>query len=137
MPNSYQETLEAAGAEVLAFGEFGSYQGDWLAKVRYKGAVRFLKGSYGSCSGCDSLQAEFGYNDEVCSDHRWEDKNPNCQACKTAKAEYDAKVVRFGQGYLDDSSDPKVLLEEFTKQAEWDHDAKEILKWLKTNAEVG
>lgn len=29
--------LEIAGAEVLAYETFGSYQGDWLAKVNYNG----------------------------------------------------------------------------------------------------
>jgi len=33
--SSYKESLEAAGAEVLAFESFGSYQGDWVALVWY------------------------------------------------------------------------------------------------------
>lgn len=33
---SYENALKAAGAEILEFGQFGSYQGDWWAKVRYK-----------------------------------------------------------------------------------------------------
>ena len=34
---SYQMALEMAGATVLEYKEFGSYQGDWFAKVEYQG----------------------------------------------------------------------------------------------------
>jgi len=45
---SYQIALEAAGAKILAFKEFGSYQGDWWAKVTYKNEMGWIKGCYGS-----------------------------------------------------------------------------------------
>jgi hypothetical protein len=32
----YDDTLRAAGATVLVWRRFGSYQGDWLAKVEYQ-----------------------------------------------------------------------------------------------------
>ena len=59
---SYQEALEAAGATVHAFEFFGSYQGDWWAKVTYNGETGWVHGSYGSCSGCDAFEAEFGFS---------------------------------------------------------------------------
>lgn len=34
---SYKKCLEIAGAKVIAYEEFGSYQGDWIAVVEYKG----------------------------------------------------------------------------------------------------
>jgi len=34
---SYDEALKAAGAEVLLYESFGSYQGDWWAKVVKRG----------------------------------------------------------------------------------------------------
>lgn len=56
----YTEALEATGAKVKEYKEFGSYQGTWIAIIE---DGRFIEGSYGSCSGCDSFQAEFGYSD--------------------------------------------------------------------------
>lgn len=63
---SYEMCLEKAGAKVIAFENFGSYQGDWLAYVEYKGEKGFVAGSYGSCSYCDAFESEFGdaYFDE-------------------------------------------------------------------------
>lgn len=60
---SYESALEAAGAKVLAFETFGDYQGTWVAKVEYNGEVGYVEGSYGSCSGCDAFEGEFGYCD--------------------------------------------------------------------------
>ena len=60
---SYEMCLEKAGAKVLAFQEFGSYQGEWYALVEYKGDRGWIEGSYGSCSGCDAFESEFGYHD--------------------------------------------------------------------------
>ena len=34
---SYKNALKAAGAKVIEFKYFGSYQGDWVALVEYKG----------------------------------------------------------------------------------------------------
>lgn len=45
---SYREALEVAGATVVAFEEFGSYQGDWIAKVEYKGNIGWIKDYFGS-----------------------------------------------------------------------------------------
>ncbi len=56
----YREALEIAGAKVVDFKEFGSYQGTWLALVEYKGQKGIVQGCYGSCSGCDAFKAEFG-----------------------------------------------------------------------------
>jgi len=57
----YFEALEAAGAQVLASQTFGSYQGDWFAKVNYNGSTAWVHGCYGSCSGCDAFCAEFDF----------------------------------------------------------------------------
>ena len=37
---SYQEALEAVGARVIAFQEFGDWQGTWIALVEYRAGVR-------------------------------------------------------------------------------------------------
>ncbi len=53
----YDDALRLAGAEVHAYESFGSYQGIWLAKVTYQGKTGWVRGYFGSCSGCDGLQA--------------------------------------------------------------------------------
>lgn len=69
---SYEEALKAAGAEVHAYETFGSYQGDWWALVSYEGKHGFVHGYYGSCSGCDAFEAEFGWTENECEDHKYE-----------------------------------------------------------------
>ena len=124
---SYQEALEAAGAQVLAFAEFDSYQGDWLARL----PGGYVSGSYGSCSGCDAFEGEFGHWSGRCSEHDYEPNPPaDCEACAAGKAVYSKRLTAFGQSYLDDLTDAASLRERFTKQAEWDRDATEIVAWL-------
>ena len=131
----YTEAMEAAGATILNYEEFGSYQGDWWAKVSYEGRVFWVHGSFGSCSGCDAFQAEFGYgHDEECSEHRYEYPPPeNCPNCDQSKAAYQIKLAEFGKSYL--FSD--LTQEEAEKEAnpyDWDSDGKEALKFVQKNA---
>lgn len=77
---SYQSALEAAGAEVIQFEYFGSYQGDWLALVRVDGALGVVEGWYGSCSYCDAFESEFGYSE--------------------SGEDYQERLADFGRGYL-------------------------------------
>jgi len=132
---AYQEALEAAGAKVLAYESFGSYQGDWLALVEYNGQAGYVSGSYGSCSGCDSFQCEFGYDSEQqCDEHRYEGPSPaDCQGCVNLKADYDTRLKAFGEGYLSLLESKDNLVKKFTEQAEWDGDAQEVLDWLAKN----
>jgi hypothetical protein len=100
---SYCEAMEAAGAEILAFQEFGSYQGDWWAKVRFEGETGWVTGGYGSCTGCDAFQAEFSYAyDGKCQEHRYEYREvfPECALCETAKKDYQKRLAEFGLSYL-------------------------------------
>ena len=61
----YSDALRAAGAEVHEFERFGSYQGTWCAKVTFEDKAGFVIGSFGSCSGCDSIQALYEYDSET------------------------------------------------------------------------
>src|SRR5574340_1404036 len=92
---SYQEAMEAAGAEVVAFEQFGSYQGAWRAKVRYKGETGWVQGSYGSCSGCDAFEAEFGWYEDACDEHHRH--QTDCAACQEAAASYRQRLAEFGR----------------------------------------
>ena len=51
------KALQLAGAEVIIYQVFGCYQGNWVAKVRYHGSTGWIVGNYGSCSGCDTIEA--------------------------------------------------------------------------------
>lgn len=53
----YKLGLERLGYEILAWEEFGSYQGDYAAIVKSGSNIGFVVIGYGSCSGCDELQA--------------------------------------------------------------------------------
>lgn len=107
--SGYQRALEAAGADIIEFQEFGSYEGDWFAVLSNYDVVQ---GSYGSCSVCDAFQAEFGWD----------------------KEETEESLRAFGEGYISD----RVTIDELIKRYEvkasedyaWDDD-KEILDWLK------
>lgn len=56
--SGYGEALEfATKKKVLTFEMFGSYQGEWLATTDAGDSVEIWKGWYGSCSGCDWLEA--------------------------------------------------------------------------------
>lgn len=123
---SYKHALEVAGIPVLAFEAFGSYQGNWLAKV----PGGYICGAYGSCSGCDAYESEFGYSfHEWCDDH-YGHNEPSCNACKKAKAQYDERLIAFGRNYIEQLTDAASLRERFEEQAEWDMEAKAILEWL-------
>lgn len=101
---SYKAALVAAGADVMAFEEFGSYQGDWWAAVMYRGEMGFVRGSYGSCSGCDSFQAEFtsAYED-----------TPG----------YNERLAKFGESYLDVLYTQEQAIKEAGRNSEWDSEA--------------
>lgn len=59
----YTEALEAAGATVHRFEEYGAYHGVWMAHVTLPdGCEGFILDYYGSCSGCDAYVGSFGYS---------------------------------------------------------------------------
>ena len=43
---------------LVAYQTYGSYQGEYLAVLEDNGVYKFYIDSYGSCSGCDWLEAE-------------------------------------------------------------------------------
>ncbi len=106
--SGYCDAIEAAGAEVLAFGEFGSYQGDWYAKVKWEGQTVLVGGAYGSCSGCDAFEAEF-----------MSTLHPTPEA-----------LAAFGRTYLADPLDSAKARADAVEQAEWDVDSRDIIKWF-------
>jgi hypothetical protein len=78
---SYESALEAAGAVVHELKHFGDYQGTWYAYVTYNGETGWVSGAYGSCSGCDAFEGEFGWKDDE-------------------KPDYQQRLADFGKSYL-------------------------------------
>lgn len=61
---SYQEMLEPV-AQVLLWEDIGSYQGDYYVLLESpSGAIGYTTIGYGSCSGCDALQAAQDYGND-------------------------------------------------------------------------
>lgn len=132
---TYEGALVAAGATVHNFSQFGSYQGDWWAFVTLAdGRTGWINGSYGSCSGCDALEAEFDYGVDKCEAHRWEydDKTKPCAECDRAKAEADAKFAAFGAGYLDGLMSQEDAEKKASEHLEWDSDAPEMVSFIQS-----
>lgn len=133
----YSDCLKMAGAEVLAYETFGSYQGDWLAKVRFEGKEGFIKGSYGSCSGCDYLQAEMpsGHDEGHDDEYVWEldeaVKRPGCAKCQRMVS----VAVAIGKDYLDQIIDPARMIAKVSENIEWDMSAKELVRWVMDRVE--
>lgn len=127
---SYESALEAAGAEVHDTEFFGDWQGTWIARVTYNGTTGFIEGSFGSCSGCDSFQAEFDFS-ENCREHRYTGSEPGtCVNCDKAKEVYGIRLKSFGELYLDDIMTAEQVRERHKEDMEWDTDARAILVWL-------
>lgn len=132
---SYGSALEAAGAKILAMKHFGSWQGDWWAKIALpSGSVGWTHGWFGSCSHCDAFQSEFGYESGLCEEHQYEDAKTPCEACAATEASYQARLKAFGERYLDDLYTQEEAEREANRDSDWDGEASQMLAWLKANA---
>lgn len=56
------------GRPCIGYVEFGSYQGGWVALIDAGETVDLWKGYYGSCSGCDFIEAEKDFDTDEISD---------------------------------------------------------------------
>lgn len=137
------KALEAAGAKVLAFQEFGSYQGDWWAKVEYQGKIVWVNGSYGSCSGCDAFLAEFGYNEKIepnegkfYRDNMWYDPEEEIteDEANIINSEWERRLADFGKSYLINVYSQRRAEIKASENLEWDSEAEEMLMYIKNMA---
>ena len=116
---TYEDALKEAGATVHCYKAFGSWQGDWYAKVTFENKTFWVHGSYGSCSVCDALQGlkyEFDYN-------------------QRESIEFKSKLANFGLGYLQGSNMTQAeALAEASRYLEWDSDAEEMVDFVTKNA---
>ena len=111
---SYRESLEAAGARVLAFEHFGDWQGSWVALVEYQGERGWVQGAFGSCDYCDAFQAEFDWDsDFVCEE------------------DVQQRLVQFGRSYLDDLQTTEQVLRQYDGAADWDSESADAALWIR------
>lgn len=110
---SYTEAIEAAGAKVLAFNEFGNSLGHWWAKIEIESKQSWIHGEYGSCPGCDDFD--------------------NSVSRFLGKPEYNQKLIEFGKELLDRKFTQKQAEKEISKNLDWCMEADEMLKWVKDN----
>ena len=109
----YREAMEAAGATVYEFREFGDWQGTWVALVSFNGSMGWVEGAYGSCSGCDAYESEFGYSD--------------------SEINFQKKLAAFGLHYLESMAIGDELVEEYRRKVKSTYasgEEKEILEFL-------
>ena len=94
----------------------------------------WVNGAYGSCSGCDAFEAEFGWSwGDGCEDHTY-DKQDDCLACQKRDEEYQEKLAEFGKGYLDTVMTQEQMEKYTAGNAEWSMEDKEALEWIKSFA---
>jgi hypothetical protein len=132
----YSETLKAAGAKVIDYEEFGDYQGRWMAYVELNGERCIVEGYYGSCSGCDSFQAEFGWGD---SPYERDGKYYKDYDDEITKEEYEAalksyndRLAEFGEGYLKNPVTKEIIetrIANLEKDDWFSDEEKDSLQW--------
>ena len=110
---SYQQALEAAGARVIAFQEFGDWQGSWVALVEYQGERGWVQGAFGSCDHCDSFQAEFDWDSDF--------------ACEDVQE----RLAQFGRSYLDDLRTTAQVLAQYDADSDWDSESEDAAFWVR------
>jgi len=132
----YEKCLELAGAKVYEFDNFGSYQGDWWAKVSYNGKTGWIHGYFGSCSGCDAFQAEFDcesheheYDDYISYYNLPEKFKEDCKMCQDLMK----RMKEFGEEYLDDLYTQEEAENKASENLDWDGNAQEMLDFIRNN----
>lgn len=121
--SNYGDVL-AAGLKMklLAYEEFGSYQGDYIAILQDGDAIKIYKGNYGSCSGCDWLEAEKDWESGEISDEKIADFVKDDKPFLT--------LDRAGIEVIAKSDDPSVYFPANTRVDYADWDWKDIKKLM-------
>lgn len=61
----YEGLIESCGVTIHVQQDMGSYQGDSLAIVGEDGRIGWINWGWGSCSGCDALEACDSFDDLI------------------------------------------------------------------------
>lgn len=128
---SYASALEAAGAKVIDEHWSGDYQGTWIMLVVYNGKLGYVSGWYGSCSGCDSYEAEMSYS--MPYEHSYDNEDD----FRVAMEQWEMRLAEFGRGYLGEDGSDLYTYDEILKEnsdPRWDGDMenKEKVEWIKS-----
>jgi hypothetical protein len=115
---SYESALKAAGAAVIDFKSFGSWQGEWVALVDYNNELGWVQGSYGSCNVCDAFQSEFGWS------------------CDEESEDYQVRLVSFGESYLDGLMTTENITSYFKNNSSWDSESEAAYNWILSVAKL-
>jgi len=115
---SYEQSLVAAGARVIAFEHFGDWQGSWLALVEYQGERGWVRGGFGSCDICDAFQSEFNWDDDF--------------ACEDVQS----RLAQFGRAYLDDMQTTEQLLRQYDADSSWDSESEDVAFWIRETVQT-
>jgi len=109
----YGKSIVCAGGKIHCSKRFGSYQGDWWAKVTYKDQTGWICVKFGSCTTCDDYKAEFNPFD----------KPPT----KT-------ELAAFGKKYLDGCiMTQEEAIKKASKDLDWDLEAQPMVDFIKEN----
>jgi len=109
---TYSLALEAAGAVVELMHETGGYQGTaWFRVKLPSGARGWIAIDYGSCSGCDDLEANAG------------------ELSKSL-----AGLAEFGRGYFDGLLDQAAAEKKAAEYGEFDEASREAAKYVREHA---
>lgn len=131
----YKESLQAAGATVIAYKTFGDYQGTWLAKVEWNGQIGWVEGFYGSCTFCDAFEGEFGYDSATAlGEDFWDGEyRPATQADVDA---YETRFKTFGLHYLESNfatqAEKESEIAHKVADCDWDDEYSRILEWVQS-----
>lgn len=114
--SDYANALRVAGAEVHAMHFDGDWQGQWLARVTLPdGRTGWILDYFGSCSGCDAFEAEFGWDYHVHESHDGDGRvllaSGDAEACEKCR-ELQERLRKFGARYFPYLCTTRDLLED-------------------------
>ena len=72
---TYELLIESAGLEIVDSMCFGAYQGDEVVLVKKDDKYGILIFGYGSCTGCDALQAAWDDDESWEKEHAYTEEN--------------------------------------------------------------
>jgi hypothetical protein len=133
---SYEFVLKFAGAKVIDYKEFGSYQGNWIAVIKKGKSYCFVIDYFGSCSGCDAFQSEFGgtvhFQNDVHHNIFDEKFYEDCEKCQEIKQ----NLIKFGKNYLLGAMNYERALKKVSENSSWDYEAQEMIDFVNKYKEI-
>lgn len=120
--NPYEKALEIIGARVLAFADFKTIDGDWIALVEYQDKSGYILGRYGSSP------SEWSFLSDLGTSHF---ENPALTRERWGEVIYTRhRWLRF---QLDNLLTYEVVMKRAIEIARYDLDAQRMVKFLYQN----